>query len=78
MKRKYQEHMTHNTGKNQATKTYFENVHILDLAGNDYKVAIINKFKYFLKSMHKTLKENRRTMSHQRNDISIQAVIQMN
>ena len=66
MKRKYQEHMTHNTRKNKATETYFEKVHLAD---NDTSAAIINRFKELKNSIHKKLKESIRTMSHWINNI---------
>ena len=56
MKRKYQKHVIHNTGKNKATKTYFEIVHILDSLENDFKEAMICNFRQLRKSIYRILK----------------------
>ena len=43
-------------GKNQVTQTAFERDHMLDLAGKDFKAAIINMLKELKETMIKAIK----------------------
>lgn len=59
-----------NRKKKLAMETAFEEAHMVNLEGKNFKAAIINTFKEQKETMLKELKEDTRTMSHQRNNIT--------
>lgn len=59
-----------NRKKKLAIETAFEEAQMVNLEEKNFKAAIINTFKEQKETMLKELKEDIRTMSHQRDNIN--------
>lgn len=59
-----------NRKKKLAIETAFEEAQMVNLEEKNFKAAIINTFKEQKETMLKELKEDMRTMSHQRDNIN--------
>lgn len=66
-----------NRKKNLAIETVFEEAQMVNLEEKNFKAALINTFKEKKETMLKELKEDMRTISHQRDNINKEINIQI-